>query len=442
MIFVLKIILNLTPMKTKIIPIVGFLATVSIFFLSCDDTTYREYTGNSPVYLSYTDLRSAVTTRQNVDLKNPGKIYYKDNYIFIVEEMKGIHVYDNTEPSSPVHKTFVDVPGVVDISVSGSVLYADSYVDLVILDVQDIDNIREVGRVNDALPYTIPATGNEFPTGNVDTKKGVVTGWEVKTIKEKVINYANPWPIYYDKGGIAFLAASNSSGASSGVSGSGTGFGGSMARFGIKDKVLYAVNQSSLKVFDISSKTAPVKSGDIYPGWNIETMFLSGDYIFFGTTTGMIIYDISVPLNPVYKTLFNHARSCDPVIVDDTLAYVTLRSGTTCGNGTVNCLDVVDIKDITKPSTVSTFFMTSPHGLGKDGDLLFICDGGAGLKVFDASDPKTIGSKLIYTYPDINAYDVIPIGGILVIIGDDGLYQYNYSDIKNIRLLSKIEVVK
>jgi hypothetical protein len=86
--------------------------------------------------------------------------------------------------------------------------------------------------------------------------------------------------------------------------------------------------------------------------------------------------------------------------------------------------------------------MTSPHGLGKDGDLLFICDGGAGLKVFDASDPKTIGSKLIYTYPDINAYDVIPIGGILVMIGDDGLYQYNYSDIKNIRLLSKIEVVK
>jgi len=26
--------------------------------------------------------------------------------------------------------------------------------------------------------------------------------------------------------------------------------------------------------------------------------------------------------------------------------------------------------------------MTNPHGLGKQGDLLFICDGNAGLKVF------------------------------------------------------------
>ena len=54
---------------------------------------------------------TAVKTEQNVDLENPGKIYYKDNYIFIVEELKGIHVYDNTDPSSPVKKAFVNLPG-------------------------------------------------------------------------------------------------------------------------------------------------------------------------------------------------------------------------------------------------------------------------------------------------------------------------------------------
>ncbi len=42
-------------------------------------------------------------------------------------------------PSSPVNKIFVRLPGVVDISISGSVMYADSYVDLVVLDVQDVD---------------------------------------------------------------------------------------------------------------------------------------------------------------------------------------------------------------------------------------------------------------------------------------------------------------
>jgi len=425
-------------MKSKIIPIIVIFTVTAILFSSCEDSHYREYEGNAPVYMAYDDLREAIKTVQNVDLVDPGKIYYKDNYIFIVEELKGIHVYDNGDPSSPVKKAFVNLPGVVDISISGFILYADSFVDLVILDVENIDNIHEVGRVRDILPYTVPPTGNELPMAYVDEDKGVVIGWEVKTIREKIYNEPYPWPIYY-KGGIAFLEMDNSSGASSGVSGSGTGFGGSMARFGIKDKVLYIVDQNNLKVFDITNKTSPTKMGDFYPGWNIETMFLSGDNMFLGTTTGMIIYDISNPLVPTSRVFFNHARSCDPVIVDDTLAYVTLRSGTTCG-GTVNCLDVVNIKNISSPKLLATYSMTNPHGLGKSGDLLFICDGSAGLKIYDASDPKTIGSNLIYSYPNINAYDVIPIGTLLVMIGDNGLYQYSYSDIQHITLLSKIEV--
>jgi len=427
-------------MKAKIIPIVAILSLVTIFFYSCEDSTYREYKGNAPVYLTYADLRTAITNQQNIDLKNPGKIYYKDDYIFIVEELKGIHVFDNSNPASPIKKNFVKIPGVVDISISGYILYADSFIDLVILDVQNIDNIHEVGRVNDILPYTVPPTDNDYPTAYVDDEKGVVIGWDLKIIRERVYTNPNPWPIYY-KGGIMFLDAVSSSGASSGVSGSGTGFGGSMARFAIKDKVLYIVDQNNLKIFDISTKTSPAKFSDIYPGWGVETMFLSGNHMFLGTTTGMVIFDISIPLYPVSKTFFTHARSCDPVVVDDTLAYITLRTGTNCG-GNVNCLDVVNVKNITAPSMVMTYTMTSPHGLGKSGDLLFICDGDAGLKIFDASDPRTITNHLIYIYPNINAYDVIPIGNLLVLIGDDGLYQYNYSDIKNITLLSKIEIKK
>jgi hypothetical protein len=129
------------------------------------------------------------------------------------------------------------------------------------------------------------------------------------------------------------------------------------------------------------------------------------------------------------------------VIVDDTLAYITLRTGTSCG-GNQNVLDIVNVKDITKPKTVISYSMTNPHGLGKDGDLLFICDGSAGLKVYDASDPKLLLGRLVYTYPNIQAYDVIPIGKVLVLVGDNGLYQYNYSNVKSISLLSTIPVVK
>jgi hypothetical protein len=327
-------------MKAKIIPILTLFSLIVFFFSSCEDSTLREYKGYAPVYLSFEDLRTSVNVEQGTELKNPGKIYYKDSYIFIVEELKGIHVFDNTNPASPVNKSFIKLPGVVDISIAGNILYADSFVDLVVLDVQDIENIKEVGRVKDILPYTVPVVPTDFPMGVIDQERGVVVDWDLRTIKEKVNTNPNPYPIYWYKGGIAFLAESNSSGASSGVSGSGVGLGGSMARFGIKGNVLYIVDNNVLKVFDINQKTSPIKINDIYAGWNIETMFLTADNMFLGTTTGMVVYDITNATSPVYKAFFNHARSCDPVIVDDTLAYITLRTGTGCG-GNLNVLDVV-----------------------------------------------------------------------------------------------------
>lgn len=427
-------------MKAKIIPILTLLSLISFLFCSCEDSTYKEYKGYAPVYLSYKDLRASVAEVQGVDLKNPGKIYFKDNYIFIIEELQGIHVFDNTNPASPVKKSFVKLPGVVDISVSGYIMYADSYVDLVVLDVQNIDNIHEVGRINDILPYTVPQAKTDFPTAFVDREKGVVISWDLKTIKERVETTPNPYPIYYT-GGFAKMDDLRSFGVSTGVSGSGVGIGGSMARFGIKGNILYIVDQNTLKVLDITNKTAPIKIDDFYPGWNVETMFLRGDEMFLGTTTGMAIYDISNPTSPVSKTFFTHARSCDPVIVDDTLAYITLRTGNSCG-GNQNLLDIVNIKDITKPKTVVSYFMTNPHGLGKDGDLLFICDGTAGLKVYNAANPQLLLSNLVFTYPAIVAFDVIPIGKVLVLIGDNGLFQYDYSNVKNMTLLSTIPVVK
>jgi hypothetical protein len=428
-------------MKAKIIPILALCCIFSFFFFSCEDSTYKEYKGNEPVYLSFEDLRSSMVIEQNADLKNPGKIYFKDNYIFIVEELQGIHVFDNTDPAAPVNKSFIKLPGVADIAISGNIMYADSYVDLAIIDLQDVSNIREVGRMKDIIPYSVPATGNSFPIGPVDKTRGVVTGWKLKTIRERINDEHVVYPVFLYKTDGLFSEAITGGLESSGVSGSGVGIGGSMARFGIKDKILYLMENGIINILDISAKSNPVILNHLHVGATVETMFLKDKNMFLGTTTGMIIYDIAVPSAPVYKTNFRHARSCDPVIVDDTLAYITLRSGTTCG-GVLNNLDILNVKDISKPVMVVSYGMTNPHGLGKSGKLLFVCDGTAGLKIFDATNPKELLTRVVKTYPGINAFDVIPLGSVLVMIGDDGLFQYNYTDIQNITLLSKIETVK
>jgi len=45
-------------------------------------------------------------------------------------------------------------------------------------------------------------------------------------------------------------------------------------------------------------------------------------------------------------------------------------------------------------------------------------------------------------YAGMDGFDVIPFEKVLMMIADDGLYQYDYSDLTKIRQLSKLPIVK
>ena len=140
---------------------------------------------------------------------------------------------------------------------------------------------------------------------------------------------------------------------------------------------------------------------------------------------------------PGFISELNHIQSCDPVVVQGDLAYVTLRTGNNCGRG-VNRLDIVDLKDITLPVIIKSYDMSNPHGLGIDSNTLFVCDGTDGLKVYNAVDP--IRLKKTAEFPEIHAWDVIPVNGLLFMIGEDGFFQYDYSGPDDINLVSSILV--
>lgn len=84
--------------------------------------------------------------------------------------------------------------------------------------------------------------------------------------------------------------------------------------------------------------------------------------------------------------------------------------------------------------------MTNPHGLTKDNNLLFICDGKDGLKMYDASDPMNIVLKKQST--GMETYDAIALNGNLLVVAKDGLYQFSYSNAGNLDLKSKISVTR
>ncbi len=219
-----------------------------------------------------------------------------------------------------------------------------------------------------------------------------------------------------------------------------SGKGGSMARFAVVGDYLYTVNNQSMKLFNIADETQPYFSNDVQIGFGIETIFPKDTMLYIGSQDGMFIYSIATPNNPVYVSDYWHMTSCDPVIVDSTFAYVTLHTndgneggGFWCGNN-VNELHIIDISDITYPTLLQTYPMIRPLGLGIDNNKLFLCDNG--LKVYDISNPPEL--TLLQSF-DISANDVIALGNILLVVGNDGLYQYSYTN-DNLEFISKMEI--
>lgn len=428
--------------RTKITIITLFV--LACFFGSCTDDCDSKlfYTYEKPVYMTTQEIREAFKYIPPVELSIPGKIYLYDNYLFINEIGKGIHIINNSDKRNPESVGFVNIPGNYDMAVKGNILYADNYVDLLALDISDINDVRIVKRLEGVFDdhYYYDFLDNGRQEAVVVAFEEVDTVWYDDPECDEVLPSfmrLDGGPIFWGgamEDGGAFINSAVTPGTSS------VGIGGSMARFAIVNDILYTVGSYNLGVFDITITSEPVEGNKVEIGWNIETIFPYGNNLFIGAQNGMYIYDISEPSSPEYMSTFEHVTSCDPVVVNDEVAFVTLRSGTEC-QGYTNQLDVIDIKNLYKPFLIKTYPMKNPHGLGLDGDALFICEGDFGLKVFNASDINEIDKNLIKYYEDMHSYDVIPYNDNLIMIGMDGLYQYNYSSLDDIEFLSHLPII-
>lgn len=405
----------------------------------CTDKTIERitYEANVPVYMSFTDFRNSFQKSDPVDITLPGKIYFKDGYLFVNEVGKGIHVIDNSDPSNPVKVAFYEILGNVDMAIKGNTLYADSYIDLVSIDISDINNPKEVGRLENIFPEVVPEGDRWYPYAMVDNTQGVIIDWKVETITEER-EPGKMWDGWLYRGILTFTATAETGGNWS----SGSGTGGSMARFMLNSDYLYLISQPwLLKTVDVEKADKMSVVDSITVPRTMETLFKLEENLFVGTTTGMLIYDVANASKPVYVSQYDHITACDPVVADGRYAYVTLRTGNRC-NGVQNLLEVIDISSLSHPYLVKSYPMFNPHGLGVDGDLLFICDGKAGLKIYDKSDPLAILTSQVAHYPDFDTFDVIPMNGILMLVGAEGIYQYDYSDPDNIVQLSHIVIVE
>ena len=130
----------------------------------------------TPVFMKRTDLEQSVKyVAESRPLKNPGKIYCKEPYIYVGELYKGVHVINNSNPEHPVNEGFIIAPGCVDMAVKENILYMDNAVDLVAF---DLITRQVTQRIKEMLPEP-PAPGYSFyyPIYSRPNEM-ILVGWE------------------------------------------------------------------------------------------------------------------------------------------------------------------------------------------------------------------------------------------------------------------------
>jgi hypothetical protein len=239
---------------------------------------------------------------------------------------------------------------------------------------------------------------------------------------------------------IVFSACTKNGSGTNDISSNGnnTGQGGSLARYTIVGRYLYTVDANNLNVFDLDAPNGPQLINKQNIGFAIETIFPFKDYLFIGSNSAMYIYSLSNPAQPQQLSETMHINGCDPVVANDSTAFLTIHGGNAC-RSMINELQIYNIKNLQQPIWIKSVAMTHPLGLALNQQYLYVCDQEKGLYVMDVSNPEmpviknTInGEVFLDVIADANTQT-------LIAMLKDGIALY---DMANPILLSKLSVVK
>ncbi|WP_333877663.1 LVIVD repeat-containing protein [Flavobacterium sp.] len=404
-------------------------AVFAMTLLSCNSDEASEETAKFavPVVKSLQEIRSSVSVGTARQTHSDGKIYVVEDYLFYIAKESGIHIFNNANPATPANIAFINLEGVHDISVKGNYLFADNYVDLLVFDISDMQNITLVKTVENAIVFTpaYPEDAEFYDYTVVPGEGEIITGFTVEWQQRP-------------EGQEIFLAESALAGFDSANSAA-IGTGGSYARFQINNNALYTIDAYKLNVFNITNPEDTFFDKEVYMtqwfgGGEFETLFIQKETLFVGSTTGMYTVDATDEFNPYFVSGFSHATACDPVVVFGNTAYITVRGGSSCG-AIEDQVNVIDVTDISNPILLSTYLLDQPYGLGIKNGILYVACGTNGLKVFNAVNSANLVLENTYA---LDVKDVIPLDSHLIVVGNNTITQFGYGPNFTLTQLSQI----
>lgn len=409
-----------------------FLLVLTPFIMFCMQSCDRDlgtvnvsYTEATAIYGDLDEIRSTPINESVRTIEDPGKIYISESVILIGEEEKGIHVIDNSNEESPVNIGFLNVPGNREFFVKDDFIYAETYYDVVKI---DISNPRQASIVSRAE--------NVFQEPKTDAEGETLVGFSFKDVTKELNEGSDLYNDILDDQFVYYDFARNiipKSAVPASFAGNSNGTSGTVNRVTVAHDRVYIINRTDLAILNNEgSQLQKVDNNFSFFGWDMETVFPYEDKLFIGSRSSMDIYDVTDADQPQHVYNFQHATSCDPVLADQEAAYVTLRTAdfSPCP-GDINALVTLDITELNRPTQTSEVTMESPYGMTLIGDKLYVAEGEQGLKIFDVSDRHN--PTILETVRDVQAYDILahPTKENLILVATpQGLSQFEV-DVEN-----------
>ena len=298
----------------------------------------------------------------------PGNIYSIDSLLLIADEKQGIFIYSVAATDTPRLVQTIQQYGVRGVAMKDSTMYIGTW-----------RGVNVYRRASDGSYDSVYAVyrnaGYDYEDYYVsDTRPLFGCGCN------EPVNYTGGTEVS-DGGGI----------------------GGSYAIFAILDTFLYVVDNQYLVTFSIAKPDAPYRLSYLDVNWSIETIYPMESHLYIGGANGMYIIDRSDGAHPKLSGSVDHFRACDPVVVQDSTAWVTLRSGGFCGTSSDE-LWTVAVTDPYHPQLLHTTAAPTPYGLVVRDSLLYVANGNNGFSLYRV---KTGEPLLIKQWATFAAKDFI-----------------------------------
>src|SRR4030095_8259675 len=177
-------------------PIIFVFLTATLIFSSCvsrnSGTLPSVVDGYSPIYAPDASVFKQIQAGPARTTINGGKIYTVGNLLFQVELDSGIHIINYANPSSPQKLGFIKSFLCKELAVKNGLIYTNNLSDLVVIDINNPSDVREVGRTSNVFPdlasqYPPKSSTNEFERIYFecpDSKKGAIVAWKKQTINK------------------------------------------------------------------------------------------------------------------------------------------------------------------------------------------------------------------------------------------------------------------